>query len=68
MVIDTSYNVYTDANGGDPDSTNPKLLSYHKFLWSKNLPSGKLFKPSDDKTSLRIPLYEKLKVLNHFLE
>lgn len=50
MTIDTTFNVYTDANGGDPDSTSPTLCSYHKFLWSKNLPNGKLFKLSDDKT------------------
>ena len=50
MVIDTTFNVYTDANSGDPDSTSPTLRCYHKFLWSKNLPNGKLFKLSDDKT------------------
>jgi hypothetical protein len=33
----------TDANGGDPDSTSPTLRKYHKFLWSKTLPSGEHF-------------------------
>lgn len=50
MVIDTTFNVYSDANGGDPDSTSPTLRSYHKFLWGKSLPSGKLFNLRDDKT------------------
>lgn len=47
MKIDTSFNVYSDARGGDPDSTSPTLRSYHKMLWSKALPSGKTFDLSD---------------------
>lgn len=43
MVIDTTFNVYSDAQGGDPDSTSPTLRSYHKILWSKSLPNGKTF-------------------------
>lgn len=43
MTIDTTFNVYTDANGGDPDSTSPTLRCYHKMLWSKKLPNGKFF-------------------------
>ncbi len=49
MVIDTSFNVYSDANGGDPDITSPTLRSYHKYLWSKHLPNGKLFTLTDNK-------------------
>lgn len=41
MVIDTTFNVYADAQGGDPDSTSPTLRSYHKILWSKRLPNGR---------------------------
>ena len=41
MKIDTSFNMYSDAGGGDPDSTSPTLKSYHQFLWSKDLPNGK---------------------------
>lgn len=48
-MIDTTFNVYTDANGGDSDSTSSTLCSYYKFLWSKNLPCGELFSLSDDK-------------------
>lgn len=43
MIIDTSFNFYTDARGGDPDSTSPTLRAYHKTLWSKPLPNGKMF-------------------------
>ena len=48
-MIDTSFNMYSDANGGDPDATSPTLRSYHKLLWSKALPSGDLFDLRDDK-------------------
>ena len=40
--------MYSDANGGDPDATSPTLRSYHKFLWSKSLPSGDHFVLRDD--------------------
>lgn len=47
MIIDTTFNVYSDAQGGDPDSTSPTLRRYHKILWSKSLPNGKRFELSD---------------------
>jgi len=50
MVIDTNFNVYSDAKGGDPDSTGPTLKKYHKVLWSKPLPNGKVFDLSDTKS------------------
>lgn len=50
MVIDTTFNVYTDANGGDPDSTSPTLRAYHKFLWNKPLPNGDGFELNDKKS------------------
>src|SRR5690606_9760941 len=43
MIIDTTFDFYTDANGGDPDSTSPTLRSYHQLLWSKPLPNGQMF-------------------------
>lgn len=49
MIIDTSFNFYSDANGGDPDSTSPTLRRYHKILWSKPLPNGNIFELRDDK-------------------
>lgn len=48
-MIDTSFNMYSDANGGDPDATSPTLRAYHKRLWSKPLPSGDFFDLRDDK-------------------
>ncbi|MCO5250182.1 MAG: hypothetical protein M9949_02025 [Candidatus Kapabacteria bacterium] len=50
MVIDTTFNFYTDANGGDPDSTSPTLRAYHQFLWNKPLPNGDIFELTDKKS------------------
>ena len=49
-MIDTSFNFYSDANGGDPDSTSPTLKKYHKLLWNKALPNGTQFKLTDKKS------------------
>lgn len=48
MIIDTGFNFYSDARGGDPDSTSPTLRKYHKLLWSKPLPDGSMFTLNDD--------------------
>lgn len=48
-IIDTSFNFQIDAEGGDPDSTSKTLRLYHKILWSKALPCGKLFELKDGK-------------------
>ncbi len=50
MVIDTTFNVYTDAGAGDPDTTSSTLRQYHKILWSKTLPNGKFFELFDNKS------------------
>jgi hypothetical protein len=50
LAIDTSFNFYTDANGGDPDSTSPTLRKYHMALWSKPLPNGIMFDLTDTKS------------------
>jgi hypothetical protein len=47
MLIDTTFNFYTDAGGGDPDSASPTLRQYHKLLWSKPLPNGHSFDLTD---------------------
>ena len=47
MVIDTSFDFRTDAFGKDPDAYSPTLRRYHKLLWSKVLPSGRLFELDD---------------------
>lgn len=41
-VIDTAFDVRSDAGGRDPDQHSPTLRRYHQFLWSKSLPSGAL--------------------------
>jgi hypothetical protein len=56
-IIDTSYNFYTDAKGGDPDNTSPTLKKYHKFLWNKQLPCGKTLQLLDNKKG--VYLYHK---------
>lgn len=52
MNIDTEYNFYTDSKGRDPDSTSPTLRKYHKILWSRTLPNGKLLELSDNKNGV----------------
>lgn len=46
-LIDTTFDFRTDASGKDPDSSSPTLRLYHKVLWSKPLPSGRLFNLDD---------------------
>jgi hypothetical protein len=43
MLINTSFDLRTDASGRDPDAYSATLCRYHKFLWSKALPSGVVF-------------------------
>ena len=47
MLIDTSFDFRTDASGKDPDIYSPTLRQYHKRLWSKALPGGRLFDLDD---------------------
>ena len=49
MLIDINFNFYSDAGGGDPDSTSPTLRKFHKILWSKSLPNGNYFELIDNK-------------------
>ena len=42
-VIDTTFDVRSDAGGRDPDSHSKTLRRYHQLLWSKPLPSGAMF-------------------------
>jgi hypothetical protein len=50
-MIDTTFNMHSDANGGDPDSTSPTLRMYHKLLWSKTLPNGEFFKLHENRNA-----------------
>jgi len=65
MVIDTEFNFYTDSNDRDPDSHSPTLRSYHKILWSKNIPNGDMFELTDLKS--RTYLYHNSKLGEYFL-
>ncbi|WP_426037671.1 DUF6994 family protein [Cypionkella sp. TWP1-2-1b2] len=47
--IDTTFDVYSDARGRDPDSHSPTLRRYHKILWSKPLPDGTCFDLSNER-------------------
>lgn len=43
-MIDTSFNLRSDRPAGkDVDTWSPTLRTYHRLLWSKPLPSGKVF-------------------------
>lgn len=64
-IIDLSFNFYTDAKGGDPDSTSPTLRKYHKILWSKPLPNGTNFELFDNKSG--VYLYHNSKAGEYFL-
>ena len=48
-IIDANFDFHADSNGKDPDVFSPTLKKYHKILWSKPLPNGKLFNLQDDK-------------------
>ncbi len=65
MVIDTTFKVYSDARGGDPDSTSPTLRSYHKLLWSKPLPDGQIFELTNKISGAY--LYHKSELGEYFL-
>lgn len=65
MLIDTHFNFYSDAKGGDPDSTSPTLRKYHKKLWSKPLPNGNIFELCDNKNG--VYLYHKSELGEFFL-
>jgi hypothetical protein len=50
MLIDTSFDFRKDTPGypkKDPDACSPTLKRYHKLLWSKPLPDGRLFTLDD---------------------
>jgi len=64
QIIDTNFNFYTDANGGDPDSTSPTLRKYHRLLWSKTLPNGRKFELTDRKSGAY--LYHKSDLGEYF--
>jgi len=42
-MIDTTFNFQSETPGRDPDKYSPTLQEYHRILWSKILPNGKMF-------------------------
>ncbi len=65
ILNDTSFNFYSDAKGGDPDSTSPTLRKYHKMLWNNSLPNDKIFDLNDNKIGAY--LYYKSELGEFFL-
>jgi hypothetical protein len=64
VAIDITCDFSADTPAGmDPDSCSPTLRRYHQLLWSKPLPSGKVFELTD--TSPRAYL-EHCSVLGEF--
>lgn len=50
--IDVTFDFRSDTPPGmDPDRYSPTLRRYHKFLWSKPLPNGRLFQLDDTRKS-----------------
>mgnify|MGYP000897927287 FL=1 len=47
VQIDTTLSFCSDSNGGDPDSASPTLRAYHRMLWSKPLPNGRVLELTD---------------------
>ena len=64
-VIDIAYDMRTDSDGRDPDKHSRTLRSYHKILWSKQLPNGKHFDLLDNHTNSY--LYYKSDLIEFFL-
>jgi hypothetical protein len=46
-LIDTSFDLSSDSGGQDPDLHSTTLRTWHKKLWSKDLPSGIFFDLTD---------------------
>ena len=63
--IDINFNVFSDTpEGKDPDSYSPTLRKYHKILWSKPLPDGRMFELDLDTPKL---LHHKSDIGEFFL-
>lgn len=52
MKIDTSFDFRIDSNGKDPDAHSSTLRSYHRYLWSKQLPIGEFLDIEDINSKL----------------
>lgn len=66
-IIDTSFSMYLDSNGKDPDSYSETLNNYHHILWDKPLPNGssfELIKKGIKKFSLELKLKNEVITLS----
>jgi hypothetical protein len=52
LEIDTSFDFRIDSNGKDPDAHSSTLRSYHRYLWSKQLPIGEFLDIEDINSKL----------------
>lgn len=43
MTIDTTFNFQSETEPLDADRYSTRLQEYHRYLWSKPLPNGKMF-------------------------
>ena len=52
-IVDINFDFNSDTPPRrDPDSHSPTLRRYHKILWSKLLPNGKIFELRDEKSGV----------------
>ena len=64
-MIDITFDFHADSYGKDPDVYSPTLKKYHRILWSKSLPNGKIFNLRDNKAGAY--LYHKSELGQFFL-
>lgn len=64
MKIDITFDFRTDSGGKDPDTASLTLKRYHKFLWSKFLPSGEPFVLKDSNKGTYLSVNVKDEVIN----
>jgi hypothetical protein len=68
MPIDTSFDFRTDTPvNKDPDAFSPTLCRYHKFLWSRVLPSGALFDLEVCRRHVKYALHHRSELGEFFL-
>ena len=48
-LVDTSFDVRTDAGGKDADQNSMTMRRYHRILWSKELPNGEVLELRNEK-------------------
>jgi len=64
MIIDVTFNFQKEVGTRDPDKYSKTLQEYHKLLWSKPLPNGKIFNLTKIKNNI---LYHKSELGEFYL-